>query len=79
MFVSLAKLALGTGTSVRETMRNLAAIRATLVCTTTGGSGRRHAVLPAPELTAAQRQAVRFFELERCLPTVLSCMLYKRA
>jgi transposase len=74
MLVSLAKLELGTGASARETMKNLAEIRATLVRTTTGGSGRRPTVMLAPELTTEQRRAVRTFHLERWFPTLLSCM-----
>jgi hypothetical protein len=72
--VSLAKIALGTDTSARAMMRSLAAIRATLVRTTTGGVGRRPTVMLAPELTAEQRRAVKVFELERWFPTLLSCM-----
>lgn len=74
LLVSLAKLALGTDASARETMKNLADIRATLVRTTTGGTGRRPTVMLAPELTAEQRRAVRIFDLERWFPTLLSCM-----
>ena len=74
MLVSLAKMALGTDASARETMKNLAELRATLVRTTTGGTGRRPTVMLAPELTTEQRRAVRIFELERWLPTLLSCM-----
>ena len=74
MLVSLAKMALGTGASSRETMKNLAEIRATLVRTTTGGTGRRPTVMLAPELTSEQRRAVRIFDLERWFPTLLSCM-----
>jgi transposase len=73
MLVSLAKLALGTDASARQTMENLAAIRATLVRTTTGGAGRRPTVMLAPELTAEQRRAVKAFALERWFPTILSC------
>lgn len=72
--VSLAKIALGPDASTRMMMRNLAAIRATLVRTTTGGAGRRPTVMLAPELTAEQRRAVKVFELERWFPTILSCM-----
>ena len=72
--VSLAKIALGATTSANVTMQNLAAIRATLVRTTTGGAGRRRTVMLAPELTAEQRRAVTVFELDRWLPTLLSCM-----
>ena len=72
--VSLAKIALAPDASARAMMRNLAAIRATLVRTTTGGAGRRPTVMLAPELTAEQRRAVKVFELERWFPTILSCM-----
>jgi transposase len=74
MLVSLAKIALGTDASAREMMRNLAAIHATLVRTTTGGAGRRPTTMLAPELNAEQRRAVRLFELERWFPDILSCM-----
>ena len=74
MLVSLAKIALGTETSARVMMQSLAAIRATLVRTTTGGTGRRPTVLLAPELTADQRRAVKVFALDRWLATLLSCM-----
>lgn len=72
--VSLAKLALSTDASARVTMQNLAAIRATLLRTTTGAAGRRPTVMLAPELTAEQRRAVKVFDLERWLPQLLSCM-----
>ncbi|MEK7837144.1 MAG: hypothetical protein AAB328_04085, partial [candidate division NC10 bacterium] len=72
--VSLAKTALGTDASARAMMQSLAGIRATLVRTTTGGTGRRPTVMLAPELTAEQRRAVKVFELERWFPTLLSCM-----
>ncbi len=74
MLVSLAKIALGTDTSPRVMMHSLAAIRATLVRTTTGGAGRRPTVMLAPELTADQRRAVKVFDLDRWLPTLLSSM-----
>lgn len=74
MLVSLAKIALGTSASARETIQNLAEIKATLVRTTTGGAGRRPTVMLAPELTTEQRRAVKLFELERWFPTLLSCM-----
>jgi len=72
--VSLARIALGTDASCRAMMRTLAAIRATLVRTTTGGAGRRPTAMLAPELTAEQRRAVKLFELERWFPALLSCM-----
>jgi hypothetical protein len=72
--VSLAKLALGTHDSARAMLRSLAGIQATLVRTTTGGTGRRPTVMLAPELTVEQRRAVKVFQLERWFPTLLSCM-----
>jgi hypothetical protein len=72
--VSLAKTVLGTDASARAMMQSLAGIRATLVRTTTGGTGRRPTVMLAPELTAEQRRAVKVFALERWFPTLLSCM-----
>jgi len=74
MLVSLTKLALGTNASARQTMKNLADIRVTLVRTTTGGTGRRPTVMLAPDLTTEQRRAVRIFNLERWFPAILSCM-----
>jgi len=74
MLVSLAKIALGTGDSARTMMGELTEIRATMVRTTTRGPGRRATVMLAPELTAQQRRAVRIFELDRWMPTLLSCM-----
>jgi hypothetical protein len=74
MLVSLAKIALGTDSSVRKTMESLAAIRATLVRTTTGSAGRRPTVMLAPELTTEQRRAVRVFDLARWFPDILSCI-----
>ena len=74
MLVSLAKITLGTSDSALAMMGDLAAIRATLVRTTTRGRGRRATVMIAPELTTTQRRAVKAFELERWMPTLLSCM-----
>ena len=74
MLVSLAKIALGTKDSALAMMSDLAAIRATLVRTTAGGKGRRATVMLAPELNAQQRRAVKLFELDRWMPTLLSCM-----
>ena len=74
MLVSLAKIALGTKDSALAMMSELAAIRATLVRTTAGGKGRRATVMLAPELNAQQRRAVTVFELDRWMPTLLSCM-----
>ena len=75
MLVSLAKIALGTKDSARAMMSDLEAIRATLVRTTSGGKGRRATVMLAPELNAQQRRAVKLFELDRWMPTLLSCMM----
>jgi transposase len=74
MLVSLAKITLATGDSALAMMGEMAAIRATLVRTTTRGRGRRATVMLAPELTTTQRRAVKVFELERWMPTLLSCM-----
>ncbi len=74
LLVSLARIALKSDASVRQSMKNLADIRATLVRTSTGNAGRRPTVMLAPELTAEQRRAVKVFDLERWLPTILSCM-----
>lgn len=72
--VSLARLALGTDASALAMLEHLAAIRATVVRTTTGAAGRRPTVLLAPELSAEQRRAVKIFELERWFPHILSSM-----
>jgi transposase len=74
MLVSLAKIALGTDDSALAMMGDLSGIRATLVRTTAGGKGRRATVMLAPELNAQQRRAVKVFELDRWMPTLLSCM-----
>ena len=75
MLVSLAKIELGTNDSALAMMNDLSGIRATLVRTTSGGKGRRATVMLAPELNAQQRRAVKVFELDRWLPTLLSCMI----
>jgi len=72
MLVSLARLAFGTDASTRAMMASLGGIRATLVRTATGARGRRPTILLAPELTAEQRRAARFFELDRWLPGISS-------
>src|ERR1700675_1957314 len=74
MLVSLARITLGTGDSALAMMGDLADIRATLVRTATRGPGRRATVMIAPELNTSQRRAVKAFELDRWLPTLLSCM-----
>jgi transposase len=73
MLVSLAKIALGAAGSVRSMMKDLEGIQATLARTTTGKAGRRPTVVLPPELTRSQRRAVKTFELERWLPTLLAC------
>ena len=72
--LSRLSIALGTGDSALAMMGDLAEIRATLVRTTTRGPGRRATVMIAPELTTSQRRAVTAFELDRWMPTLLSCM-----
>ena len=74
MLVALARLALGTRQAARAMMKDLAAIEATLVRTTTGAQGRRPTVLLPPELSAVQRKAVKTFELARWMPTLSSTM-----
>jgi len=74
MLVSLVRITLGTEASARSMMETLAGIAATIVRTTTGGSGRRPTVMLPPELSAEQRRAVRLFELDRWMPSLLSCM-----
>lgn len=74
MLVALARLALGTRQSARAMMKELGAIQATLARTTTGAPGRRPTVLLPPELSAAQRKAVKTFELARWMPTLSSTM-----
>jgi hypothetical protein len=74
VLVSLARLALKTDVSARQTMKSLGEIRATLVRTATGKAGRRPTVMLAPELTTEQRRAVKVFDLERLFPNILSCM-----
>lgn len=73
MLASLVRIALAADESVSKMMESLAEIRATLVRTTTGGMGRRPTVALAPELTARQRRAVKLFELERWMPSLVSC------
>ena len=72
--VALAKLALGSKTSARTFLRELADINATLVRTSTGEKGRRPTVMLPPELSATQRKAVDTFELARWMPALSSTM-----
>lgn len=70
--VSMARLALGTRQSALGMMKELSALQATLVRTSTGANGRRPTVMLGPELSARQRKAVKLFELDRWMPRLLS-------
>jgi transposase len=70
--VSLVRMTLGSRKSAIRTMKTLSEIRATKVRVRTKGLGRRTTVMIAPDLTAEQRKAVRSFELDRWMPTLLS-------
>ena len=74
MLVSLARIALAPDASAKAMLDSLAGIKATLVRTSTGGPGRRPTVMLAPDLTTAQRRAVKVFELDKWFPDILSCM-----
>jgi transposase len=69
---ALAKLALGSKQSARTVMKDLAAIEATLVRTSTGKKGRPPTVMLAPALSKTQLRAVQVFELDRWMPSLLS-------
>lgn len=70
--VSMARLALGTRKSALGMMKELSAVQATLVRTSTRAAGRRPTVMLGPELSAGQRKAVKIFELHRWMPVLLS-------
>jgi len=70
--VSMARLALCTRKSALRMMKELSAVEATLVRTSTGAAGRRPTVMLGPELSTGQRKAVKIFELDRWMPTLLS-------
>jgi len=72
--VSLARLALGTRNSARSMMKVLSEVKTTLVRVRTKGSGRHATVMLAPDLSAAQRKAVKTFELGRWVPLLVSSM-----
>jgi hypothetical protein len=72
--VSLARLALKVRGSTLGIMRNLAAVQATLVRTSSRAPGRRPTVMLAPDLSAEQRKAVTVFDLARWMPSILSSM-----
>ena len=74
MLVGLAKLALRTRQSACAMMKALTDIKATLARTSTGHQGRRPTVMIPPEISTAQRQAVKTFELARWMPTLSSTM-----
>jgi transposase len=70
--VSLVRLELGAKESAKSVMKMLSEVNATLVRVSTRGLGRRATVMLAPDLTAAQRKAVRVFDLARWFPILLS-------
>jgi hypothetical protein len=70
--VALAQLALPTRQSPAAFMRELGDLKATLVRTDTGQTGRRPTVMLAPALSPTQRKAVKVFELARWMPTLSS-------
>ena len=70
--VSLVRLTLGNRKSAQSTMKTLSEVKATLVRVRTKERGRRATVMIAPDVTAEQRKAIKVFELERWMPTLLS-------
>jgi len=72
--VALAQLALGSRQSPAAFMRELGELKATLVRTDTGKTGRRPTVMLAPDLSPSQKKAVAVFELARWMPTLSSTM-----
>lgn len=70
--VSLAHLALGSRCSVRSTMEQLGAIKATMVRPSTGRRGRPPTVPVRPRLTRFQQRAAEAFELARWMPAITS-------
>ena len=69
---ALAHLELASRLSAAAFMRELGEIKATLVRTDTGRTGRRPTVMLAPDLSAVQKKAVGVFELARWMPTITS-------
>ena len=55
-------------------MKTLSEVQATLVRVRTKNRGRRATVMLGPDVTAEQRKAIKLFELERWMPTLLSSM-----
>ena len=74
VLVSLARIALGTSSSARVMMEELAGIRATLVRAQQPGKGRPPTILVAPALSAEQRRAVKVFELAQWMPALNASM-----
>ncbi len=72
MLVSLVRLALGTPQSALSMMGTLEEMKTTLVRVRRKRRGRRATVMLVPDLTAAQRKAVKIFELGRWMPQLLS-------
>ncbi|MCC6390613.1 MAG: transposase [Bryobacterales bacterium] len=71
MLVSLVRIALGTSKSVREMMKQLGEMEATVLRVRTKDRGRRESVLIPPELTAEQRRWAEKLELGRWMPTIV--------
>ena len=78
MLVSLVRLALGTKTSARLTMKTLGEIEATQVRTTAGGMGRPPTWLIAPDITPWQKRAIETFALGRWFPALNSARPARR-
>jgi hypothetical protein len=70
--VALAKPAFDPKQSAPVFMPELANINATLVRTSTGQPGHRPTVMLPPELSPSQQKAVKFFELDRWMPSFSS-------
>jgi transposase len=79
MLVSLAKLALKTTLSAKAMMTALAAIDATLVRPESKTKGRAPTYYLAPSLSVFQARAVRTFQLDRWLPSLLSIRPSRRS
>jgi transposase len=71
---SLVRLTLGSRKSAQSTMKTLSEVKATLVRVRTKNRGRRATVMLGPDVTAEQRKAIKLFDLERWMPTLLSSM-----
>lgn len=76
--VSLARVAFAPEQSALAMMTSLREVRATLLRTRTGESGRPATVMMAPELTAEQSRMVEVFELGRWLPELVSSRVAPR-